>query len=140
MDGTEEGCVFCRIIRGDEPCYLVREDETSVAFLDLRPITRGHTLVVPRTHVEGLVDLSPEQRARYIESIVEVCRIVGVLSPHYNIGCNRGSLAGQVVFHLHFHIIPRYDGDRTVFRRRMRIDPHDAERVLREMGVAPART
>jgi diadenosine tetraphosphate (Ap4A) HIT family hydrolase len=79
--------------------------------------------------------LKPEERAMFIESIAATCRLVEKLSPHYNIGCNRGELAGQIIFHLHVHIIPRYDDTRNIFNRRLLITPEDERRIMKEMGA-----
>jgi histidine triad (HIT) family protein len=135
MSDERGGCVFCRIMNGEAKCNKVYEDETSIAFLDAKPITRGHTLVAPKRHVEGLLNLKPEERAMFIESIAATCRLVEKLSPHYNIGCNRGELAGQIIFHLHVHIIPRYDDTRNIFNRRLLITPEDERRIMKEMGA-----
>ena len=135
MGEEEDDCIFCRIIKGKAGCQKVYEDESSIAFLDAKPITRGHTLVLPKKHVEGLVDLSPNERARFVESLVSVCRIIERLSPHYNIGCNRGRFAGQIISHLHVHVIPRYDEERNIFNRRILINPEDERRILDDMGV-----
>jgi histidine triad (HIT) family protein len=128
-------CIFCRIVKDEARHERVYEDGFSLAFLDAKPITRGHTLVVPKRHVEGLLDLSPGERAMFIESIAATCRIIERLSPHYNVGCNRGEFAGQIIFHLHVHVIPRYGEERSIFNRRMLISPEDERKVLRDMGL-----
>jgi len=135
MNKEKDRCIFCAIIRGESPCNKVYEDEVSIAFLDAKPITRGHTLVVPRRHVEALVELTREERSAFIESIAAVCRKIERLTPHYNIGCNKGELAGQVIFHLHFHIIPRYDDSRNIFHRRLLISPEDERKLLQELNA-----
>ena len=111
---AKPSCIFCAIARKEAPARVLFEDELTIAFLDIFPLSRGHTLLVPKQHVDRLTDLPPEQYAPLLRSLAEVCRRVERLSPHYNIGVNQGSLAGQIVFHLHFHIIPRY-ADRPAF-------------------------
>ena len=116
---------------GKSPAHIVYEDEEAVAFLDLFPFTRGHLLVVPRRHVPRLTDLPEAERGPYLGALANVCRRVDRLSAHYNISLNQGARAGQVVFHLHFHIIPRYDtGNPFHSRPRERLSDDDA-RALR---------
>jgi histidine triad (HIT) family protein len=103
-------CIFCEIIARRANAWIVYEDADNLAFLDLFPFTRGHLLVVPKRHVDRLTDLAPAEHANYLGAIAEVCRRVDRLSHHYNVALNQGELAGQVVFHLHFHVIPRYGG------------------------------
>lgn len=110
--GTADGreCVFCDIVARRAPAYIIHEDATSLAFLDLFPFTRGHLLVVPKRHVDRLTDLPESEYAPFLGTLAYVCRRMDRLSTHYNVALNQGSLAGQIVFHLHFHVIPRYDG------------------------------
>lgn len=103
-------CIFCEIVARRAPAYIIYEDATSLAFLDLFPFTRGHLLVVPKRHVDRLTDLPAEQYAPFLGALAHVCRRMDRLSTHYNVALNQGALAGQIVFHLHFHVIPRYEG------------------------------
>ena len=132
-----EACVFCDIISKHAPAHVVYEDENAVAFLDLFPFTRGHLLVVPKRHVDRLVDLPESEYEGYLRAVANVCRHVEKLSRHYNIAANQGALAGQIVFHLHFHIIPRY-GEANPFRvtPRVRLTDDEGHEVLRALGVA----
>jgi histidine triad (HIT) family protein len=107
-NGGRTDCVFCEIVGGRLPAHIVYEDAGALAFLDLFPWTRGHLLVVPKRHVDRLRDLAVADHAPYLGAIAEVCRRVERLSSDYNIALNQGARAGQVVFHLHVHVIPRY--------------------------------
>ncbi|MGI0132477.1 MAG: HIT family protein [Thermoplasmata archaeon] len=115
--GDGSRCIFCEIVAGRAPSYLVYQDDFAVAFLDIFPFTRGHLLVVPRHHVDRLIDLPKEQYTAFLHALAEVCRRVERLSHHYNVSTNQGELAGQIIFHLHFHVIPRY-GEENPFRSR----------------------
>ncbi|KSW12051.1 diadenosine tetraphosphate hydrolase [Pyrodictium occultum] len=108
-----EDCVFCKIIRGELPSAKVYEDENVVAFLDIYPINPGHTLVVPKRHVERLEQLSDEEAAALIRVVKKLApRIVEAVGAQgYNVVANNGRAAGQVIFHVHFHIVPRFEGD-----------------------------
>ena len=101
--------VFGRIIRGEIPCHRVYEDERVLAFLDINPLSRGHTLVVPKEPAETMEDLSDESAAALGRVLPRLCRAViratGVAQ--YNLLENNGTLAHQAIPHVHFHIIPK---------------------------------
>jgi histidine triad (HIT) family protein len=129
-------CVFCDIIAGRAPAYRVYEDETTLAFLDLYPFTRGHLLVVPKRHGERLTDLGADDQAAVLRTLDTMCRRAERLTPDYNIALNAGANAGQIVFHVHFHLIPRY-GEANPFRarERVRITDEEAKNVVAELSV-----
>lgn len=114
--GTEvradgDRCVFCDIVTRKAPAWIVYEDADTVAFLDIRPFTRGHLLVIPKRHGPRITDLPFEDQMALVRSLDEICRRVEQrLAPDYNVSLNAGANAGQIVFHTHFHIIPRYGG------------------------------
>jgi len=106
--GGKSACIFCEIAARRVPAHVVYEDDATIAFLDLFPYTRGHLLVVPKHHGARLSDLPPADQHALIRTLAELSRRTERLTPDYNIGLNTGAKAGQVVFHVHFHIIPRY--------------------------------
>jgi histidine triad (HIT) family protein len=130
-----EPCVFCEIVAGRAPAHRVYEDAENLGFLDIFPFTRGHLLVVPKRHVDRLVDLAPPEYGSFLGAVVQACRQVERLTRDYNVGLNQGRLAGQIVFHLHFHVIPRYD-DGNPFGQlpRTRMDDDTGQAVVRELG------
>jgi histidine triad (HIT) family protein len=129
-----ERCVFCDIVARRAPAHIVHEDAKTLTFLDLFPITRGHLLVVPRAHVDRITDLPAEDHADLMAAIQRACRQVEHLSTHYNVSINQGSLAGQIVFHLHVHVIPRYEDTAPAWTKpRGRLEEPDALRVLRSL-------
>ncbi len=132
-----ENCVFCEIAAGRAPAYKVYEDDQTVAFLDLFPITRGHLLVIPRRHGARLTDFGPEDQAALVRTLEKMCRRAERLTSDYNVGMNAGARAGQIVFHLHFHLIPRYDaGNPFQPSRRTRLTDEQAEAVVAELSAA----
>jgi histidine triad (HIT) family protein len=136
-ESASERCIFCEIVAGRAPAYIVYEDPQAIAFLDLFPFTRGHLLVVPKRHVPRLTDLRNDEHADYLRALSAVCRRVERLSSDYNVAMNQGARAGQVVFHLHFHIIPRY-GEANPFGRQPRVRLGEAEaRELTTLLSAP---
>lgn len=106
-----EECVFCGIIEGEIPSYTVYEDENVMAFLDTNPVSRGHTLVVPKKHVETIQEA--EGMDYMWDALVRVANAVqdAFDAPGMNIDQNNGARAGQEVPHMHFHVTPRYTGD-----------------------------
>lgn len=106
-------CVFCKIINDEIPSYKVYEDEKFLAFLDISQATKGHTLVIPKTHYNSMEDIDPILAGELFTLTVKLAnKIAKVLKvDNYNIINNKGPLAGQTVEHFHIHIIPRYDYD-----------------------------
>jgi histidine triad (HIT) family protein len=103
--------IFSKIIRGEIPCNPVYEDEHVLAFLDINPLSRGHTLVIPKQPAETLDQLSDESAAALGKALPRVARAVLAVTGAraYNVLQNNGAEAHQAVFHVHFHIIPKYD-------------------------------
>ena len=104
--------IFAKILRGEAPCVRVAEDEVSLAFMDIMPRAEGHVLVIPKTPARNLLDISAAELARFIPSVQTIARAVkagmaaeGIVVQQFNeLG------GGQVVFHLHFHVLPRWTG------------------------------
>ena len=103
--------LFTKIIRGDIPCHKVYEDDKVLAFLDIGPLSRGHTLVIPKEAKVTLDELSDESSAAIGRVLPRLCRAVmkATGATAYNVLQNNGMAAHQAVFHVHFHIIPRLD-------------------------------
>lgn len=113
----KNNCVFCAIAAGEIPSFKVYEDELVLAYLDINPFAKGHTLVIPKAHSEGLLDTDDVTLAAVL---VRVKKVAAQLKAKlgcdgFNILQNNGEAAGQTVKHLHFHIVPRWSGDPLVF-------------------------
>lgn len=106
-------CVFCQIIAGESPAVFVYQDETVVAFMDIFPATRGHCLIVPRRHVRNLYDVPPEMAGAVIAAAVHLAPALrdATGAAGMNIWQSSERTAGQVIFHFHMHMLPRYVGD-----------------------------
>ncbi|MFH1173072.1 MAG: HIT family protein [bacterium] len=106
-------CIFCKIIKGEIPSHKVYEDDQVLAFLDISPVNQGHTLVIPKEHTENLLTLSEEQiKAIFTVAQKVAKKIETVLKPDgINLGMNNKPGAGQIIFHAHVHIMPRYTND-----------------------------
>jgi histidine triad (HIT) family protein len=106
-------CIFCRIIKGEIPCAKLYEDDRVLSFLDIGPINPGHALVIPKRHSETLMEADPEDLEACIAACQKIGKAVlkGVEASGMNLLQNNGRVAGQVVEHIHFHLIPRKGGD-----------------------------
>jgi histidine triad (HIT) family protein len=106
--------IFSKILRGEIPCHKVYEDDRVLAFLDVGPVSHGHTLVIPKELAATLDELSDESAAAIGRVLPRLCRAVKRVTgcEAYNVLENNGPLAHQAVFHVHFHIIPKVD-DKT---------------------------
>ena len=108
-----DDCIFCKIVRKDIPCVCVLDTDKVLAFLDISPVNKGHVLVVPKEHFETMLDV-PDNLLK--EMIVVAKRVgkglrKGLKADGFNIGMNNFAAAGQVVFHAHLHVIPRFEAD-----------------------------
>ncbi len=105
--------IFSKILRGEIPCHRVYEDDLVLAFLDIGPLSQGHMLVIPKEPAVTLAELSDESSAAIGRVLPRLCRaliaVTGV--PEYNVLQNNGPGAHQAVFHVHFHIIPKPNGN-----------------------------
>ena len=122
-------CVFCAIVDGSAPAIRIHEDDDYVAILDIRPIVRGHTLVIPKEHHVDLTDSPPDVVAgmmRLGQRIARAARASGLHADGNNIVINDGKAAFQSVFHIHLHVTPRHTGDKLSFAKGLvvRRDPN----------------
>jgi histidine triad (HIT) family protein len=108
-----QDCIFCKIASEQIPAVKIYEDDIVIAFLDIGPVSDGHTLFMPRQHVDKIHNCPPELLGDICSRLAKIARAVASATgaDGYNVLCNNGRAAGQVVDHLHFHIIPRNAGD-----------------------------
>ncbi|KAJ5075924.1 hit family protein [Anaeramoeba ignava] len=115
---NQKNCIFCKIIKGEIPSYKIYEDENTLAFLDIKPLSKGHVLVIPKKHVEYLNELDEETAKEVMGIIPKIASAVisqeGVEG--WNLLSNNGKFSGQEIFHIHFHIIPRRNKDGLGYR------------------------
>ncbi len=109
----DENCIFCKIVEGKIPSIKVFEDEKLLAFMDINPLSPGHTLVIPKEHSESVFDISPEDYGHIARTAAKIAlAIKKALKPDgVNIMQLNGKAANQVVPHVHMHITPRWNGD-----------------------------
>lgn len=110
---TDENCIFCKIARGEIPSQTIYEDNELKVILDVKPATKGHALILPKSHSKDLFDLPEEIAAK----VMVLAKKMGsemskkLKCNGFNLVQNNGELAGQTVFHFHLHLIPRYQDD-----------------------------
>lgn len=126
--------IFAKILRGDMPAHKIYEDDRTLAFLDVMPRADGHTLVVPKISARNLLDIEPGDLSELIVSVQKIAKAVvkamqadGLVIQQFN-----ESAGGQIVFHIHFHILPRWDG--------VKLRPHTSEMADPEILAKHAET
>jgi histidine triad (HIT) family protein len=128
--------IFAKILRGEAPCVKVYEDDVSLAFMDVMPRAEGHTLVIPKAPARNLFDIAPDALSRFMPSVQRVAHAVaaGMKAEGISIQQFNEEAGGQVVFHLHFHVLPRWNGVALrppggPFQNAEALRPH-AERII----------
>ena len=106
-------CLFCKIVKGEIPCTKVYEDTDVLAFMDISPVVKGHTLVIPRAHFNPIMDTPPEALQKVIVIVQKIAQaqVKGLQADGINVTQANGGVAGQVIPHIHFHVIPRFATD-----------------------------
>lgn len=109
----KKDCLFCKIIKGEIPSEKIYEDEHTFAFLDINPVNIGHTLLVPKKHSQNIFDIETKNLEEIVPTLKKLSLSIkeAVGADGINIISNNGEAAGQLVFHLHLHIIPRFADD-----------------------------
>lgn len=131
----DQNCIFCKIIRNEIPSSKVYEDEYSLAFLDIHPKNQGQTLVIPKEHSENIYELPDETMARLSLAVKEVAIAVknGLNADGINIIMNNEEPAGQIVFHTHIHVVPRFNKDNFDQGPHIEYRPGEAESVAEKI-------
>lgn len=127
-------CLFCSIIDGSIPAYKVYENDRVLAFLDIGPVSKGHTLVVPKRHATNLSEGSVEDSRALMDAIHNLApKIMQALGASgYNLGMNHGESAGQEVMHTHVHLMPRYQGQERTFTK-LKPSPEELAQVAEQI-------
>jgi diadenosine tetraphosphate (Ap4A) HIT family hydrolase len=134
---TDLACVFCDIIARKAPAHIVYEDDDLIAFLDNRPITDGHTLLVTKRHYERLGEIPEATVAKLFTKAQELNETImkKMSAQGANISVNDGKAAHQLVPHIHVHIIPRKANDGVTFSARRRLSPEQMEHIRTLIGT-----
>ena len=130
-------CLFCKIIRGEIPSRKVYEDKDSVAFLEKNPANPGHTLVMPKKHAENIFDADDELLGRVIVAAKVISKKIkeSLNADGINVIQNNGRHAGQIVNHIHFHIIPRFANDTVIISYpKIKMEDKDFEEIQKKLA------
>jgi histidine triad (HIT) family protein len=124
-------CIFCKILNGEIPASKVYEDDNVLAFLDIMPATpkKGHVIVIPKKHYEMLEDVSDDDLTALILVVKKVQKGILKWAEGTNIFQNNGKSSGQIVNHVHFHIVPRFEGDGVKLAESETFQYQDSEMV-----------
>ncbi len=130
----QDGCIFCRIVAGDAPAHRVYEDDEVLVFMDIRPVSRGHTLIIPKEHFENLFEATEDAMAAVARTSVRIANAIkAVFEPDgVFVAQTNGAAAGQTVFHYHLHLIPRWHGGNLRLHGRI-------EATAAELGILARR-
>ncbi len=133
-------CIFCKIIDGQIPCFKVHEDEKTLAFMDINPVARGHALIIPKYHTPNIYEAPTEWLAPVMATVGRVSRAVRdeVTPDGMNILQANGPGALQSVFHIHFHVIPRFSEDNLTMN--WGLNPGDMAEIGQLAAKIAART
>ena len=131
----DENCIFCKILAGEIPSTAVYEDDDFKAILDVNPAARGHVIILPKNHAANIYEL-PDEDASKIMIVAK--KIATAIEKAYhcdgvNILQNNGEAAGQTVFHLHVHVIPRFKGDTGNIGGKQGDMPEDLDAICKEI-------
>ncbi len=110
----DDSCIFCKIASKQASASIIYEDETAIAFLDIRPLTEGHSLVIPKKHYVDMFDIPEDQLSQVYSVAKQVSKAVKKATNADGISIiqQNGKAAGQDIFHLHVHIVPRFEGQK----------------------------
>lgn len=130
-----ENCIFCKIIAGKIPSHKVYEDDFGLAFLDIHPTTKGHTLVLPKKHVPNLEEIEENDLCLLIKTVKKVGHLLnkGLKVQGYNLIENNNPVSGQIIPHIHFHLIPRREGDGLRLWGQGNYAPGEAEEIIKRL-------
>lgn len=132
---TDENCIFCKIASGQIPSHPIYEDEDFKVIMDISPASRGHAIILPKNHAANLFEL-PEEDASKIMHIAKRCATAMQKTLQFdgiNILQNNGEAAGQTVFHLHVHLIPRYENDTVNIKWAHKESPDDPAKLAAQI-------
>jgi len=133
-----DDCIFCKIIKGEIPSIKLYEDEKTIAFLDIYPVAKGHTLIIPKNHSATLYDISIEDAEAVGATVSRVAKTVKKVLKCDGVNVYQGNekAAMQEIFHVHFHVIPRFEDDGIVFmaqKSELKEDPEMTDALIQSL-------
>jgi len=135
-------CIFCKIVKGEIPSKKVYEDKDVLAFLDINPANPGHTLIIPKKHFEGILDIDDATLSKLITVAKKVAAKMKqeLNTAGLNIVQSNGKAAGQVINHIHFHVIPRFAGDQIVISYQpQKLDEKQLDEIQKKLSASKSK-
>ena len=133
-------CIFCKIVKGEIPSTRVYEDDAILAFMDIGPVVKGHTLVIPKEHFDPITNTPPETLNKVMAVVQKIAKaqMNGLKADGVNVLQANGAVAGQVVPHLHFHVVPRFktDGHHWNWAAKKYEDPAEMKKLAEAIKTA----
>ncbi|MCK5460189.1 HIT family protein [Candidatus Parcubacteria bacterium] len=128
-------CIFCKIIKGALPCYKIYENKNVLAFLDIMPVNGGHALIIPKKHYTNIEKIPENELCSLIKAVKKIGKALkqGLGVAGYNLQLNNDPIAGQIIPHLHFHIIPRKTGDGLKLWPQGKYSKREAEKIAKKI-------
>lgn len=131
-------CIFCKIVKGEIPAKIIDETEKSLAFLDAFPLTKGHSLVIPKNHYEKMQEIPPEENAELFETVRKVLSKVDKLTNGTLVALHNGKESGQEIPHVHIHLIPRSKAYaagavHSMFKNRPKLSEAEFNEILKKL-------
>ena len=114
------GCIFCDVINGKLPCYMIYEDDDCLVILDKYPIDNGHSLIITKKHFEKIIDMNTDDVSRLFSKIPKIANAIikATDADAFSVAQNNGKAAKQIIPHVHIHVIPRYNSTGTLWTKR----------------------
>ena len=114
------GCIFCDVINGKLPCYMIYEDDDCLVILDKYPIDNGHSLIITKKHFEKIIDINTDDVSRLFSKIPKIANAIikATDADAFSVAQNNGKAAKQIIPHVHIHVIPRYNSTGTLWTKR----------------------
>ena len=130
-------CIFCKIIKREIPSNIIYEDEYTMAFLDIAPVLPGHALVIPKKHVSSLVDLDDIELCHSLTIVKKVGEALkkSLGAKGYNINVNNGEVAGQIIDHFHWHVIPRQNKEELEQWPQGKYEDDEGEKIAKKIAT-----
>lgn len=124
-------CIFCKIIRGEIPSFKVYEDDRVFAFMDINPISNGHTLIIPKVHAENIWEMTPEDLSAVMGAAKKIGEAIREALQPEGMACLQlnGKAVNQVVMHYHLHLMPRSKGEGELAITQWEMMPGDMEKI-----------
>ena len=129
------GCIFCDVINGKLPCYMIYEDDDCLVILDKYPIDNGHSLIITKKHFEKIIDMNTDDVSRLFSKIPKIANAIikATDADAFSVAQNNGKAAKQIIPHVHIHVIPRYNSTGTLWTKRKIMNDNELSELAKKI-------